>query len=161
MKRILATSICIISSFFFVSCLGSKVPQDTPLSKIADFENVFDKGENFVLANEWMVETFNDAQSVIQFTDKESGIVKGKYTVRNGYVSTSPYVASVEALYSIITIRVKENSCRIEIDPPNVQFYSQMSMGNEFGYTTAMFDESTNKLITDFQRRMQGQAIWK
>ena len=161
MKRILVTSISIIISFFFVSCLGSKVPQDTPLPKIADFENGFDKGENFVLANEWMVETFNDAQSVIQFTDKESGIVKGKYIVRNGSVSTSPYVASVEALYSIITIRVKENSCRIEIDPPNGQFYSQMSMGNEFGYTTAMFDESTNKLITDFQRRMQGQAIWK
>ncbi|TXE07562.1 DUF4468 domain-containing protein [Algoriphagus aquimarinus] len=159
MKKIFFPCICLIASVFLTSCLGSKALQETPQPKIATFENEHDKDTNFILANEWMVETFNNAQSVIQFTDKESGTVKGKYIVRAGYTSTSPYIASTEALFSIITIRVKDNGCRIEIDPPNTQFYSQKSMGTEFGYTTTMFEEATNKLIEDFKSRMLGDSI--
>ncbi|MFC5625657.1 DUF4468 domain-containing protein [Algoriphagus winogradskyi] len=158
MKKIKLSSIYFLASILFVSCVGSRSLQETPPPKIATFENDHDKERNYVLANEWMVETFNNAESVIQFTDKESGTIKGKYIVRPGYVSTSPYVASRDALYSIITLRVKEKGCRIEVDPPNGQFYSQKSMGTELGYTTAMFEEDANKLIDDFKSRMLGAS---
>lgn len=158
MKKILIPSICVLLSFLLTSCLGTRNIQQPPPPKIATFENDLDKNANYVLANEWMVETFNDATSVIQFTDKESGTVKGKYLLKAGYVSTSPYVASTEPLYAIITIRARENKARIEIDPPSSGFYSQSSMGTEYGYTVQMFDEATSNLISDFQSRMQGEA---
>jgi len=145
-------------SFILASC-ASVIIQDTPPPKIATFENGVDKNANYVLANEWMVESFNDAESIIQFTDKESGTVKGKYTLKGGVVSTSPYVASTNALSAIITIRVKDKGCRIEIDPPSSGFYSQSFNGNEIGYTGQMFGEAANELIADFQSRMQGEAI--
>lgn len=145
------------------SCLSTRQIQSTPQPRTETFENQLDKDANYVLANEWMVETFNDAESVIQFTDKESGTVKGKYLMKAGYVSTSPYVASTEPRYAIITIRVRDNGCRIEIDPPSGQFYSQKSMGTEVGFTTEMFASSADNLIVDFRNKMQsggGNSDW-
>ncbi len=158
MKNLLILSISLIIIFLLNSCVGSKVLQETPPPRIATIENDLTKDENYVLANEWMVETFNNAESVIQFTDKESGTVKGKYIVRDGFVSTSPYTLSRDALFAIITIRVRDNRCRIEIDPPSDAFYSQSSMGVEYGYTVKMFEETTNELILDFRTRMQGNS---
>ncbi|WP_107822016.1 DUF4468 domain-containing protein [Mangrovibacterium marinum] len=37
------------------------------------------KDELYVKANEWMVRSFNNAKSVIQFQDKEAGKIMGKY----------------------------------------------------------------------------------
>ncbi|WP_158093907.1 DUF4468 domain-containing protein [Algoriphagus ratkowskyi] len=158
MKKILIPSICILIPFILTSCLGTKNIQQSPSPKIATFENGLDKNDNYVLANEWMVEAFNDATSVIQFTDKESGTVKGKYLLKAGSVSTSPYVSSTDPLHAIITIRARDNKIRIEIDPPSSGFYSQSSMGNEYGYTIQMFDKTTSNLVEDFQSRMKGKS---
>jgi hypothetical protein len=158
MKKITILSFCIGISYLLNSC-ASIVIQDTPPPKIATFENELSKDQNYVLANEWMVESFNNATSVIQFTDKESGTVKGKYTIKSAYISTSTYVASTDALFAIITIRVKDKLSRIEIDPPTDAFFSRKSMGYEIGYTASMFDEAASKLVADFQSRMQGEAI--
>ena len=155
MKKILISSVSLICVLLLKSCVTANIQQSPP-PLIAHFENQIDKNANYVLANEWMVESFNDAESVIQFTDKESGTIKGKYTLRTAYVSTSPYVASRPGLSAIITIRVRDNACRIEIDPPSSGFYSAMSMGTETGYTASMFDEAGRNLINDFQKRMNG-----
>ena len=65
-----------------------------------------------------MAQSFNDAKSVIQFKDKEAGIVKGKYLMRVG-------VGSEPSFYSVITIRVEDSVSRIEISgfifPPSVK----------------------------------------
>ncbi|GAH16190.1 unnamed protein product [marine sediment metagenome] len=37
------------------------------------------KSELFGMSNEWMVEQFVDAKSVIQFSNLETGTIKGKY----------------------------------------------------------------------------------
>jgi len=157
MKKFTILSFCIGVSYLLNSC-ASIVIQDTPPPKIATFENELSKDQNYVLANEWMVESFNNATSVIQFTDKESGTVKGKYTIKSAYISTNTY-ASTDALFAIITIRVKDKLSRIEIDPPTDAFFSRKSMGYEIGYTASMFDEAASKLVADFQSRMQGEAI--
>ena len=113
--------------------------------------------DNFVRANEWMVETFNNAESVIQFTDKEAGIVEGRYVMQEGLVSTSPYSTPIPSFSAIITIRVKDNASRIEIDPPS-GMYTQVSMKVEYGFTPEMFNESADELIANFERRMLGGA---
>ena len=66
------------------SC-GSVKYYNSPISPRTEIvELTTDKNTNFVNANEWMVEVFNNAESVIQFSDKEAGIVKGKYIVFSG-----------------------------------------------------------------------------
>ncbi|MEB2785541.1 hypothetical protein [Algoriphagus persicinus] len=156
MKKIFIPSVSLICFFLLNSCITSQVQQSPP-PRTANFENQIDKNANYVLANEWMVESFNNAQSVIQFTDKESGTVKGKYILKEGSVSTSPYVASTPELSAIITLRVRDNKIRIEIDPPTKGFYSKKAMGNELGYTASMFDADASNLISDFQKRMKGK----
>jgi hypothetical protein len=69
-----------------------------------------------------MVQTFGDAESVIQFTDKEAGVVKGKYIMKEGTIGTSPYSKSTQPYFSIITIRVKDQASRIEIVPRSGAF---------------------------------------
>jgi hypothetical protein len=39
------------------------------------------KNDLFVMANSWMVKTFNSPQDVIQYNDKEAGIIKGKFLI--------------------------------------------------------------------------------
>jgi hypothetical protein len=158
MRRIFVFGTLVIFSLILNSCASSKQFQETPRPRIATYNNDLGKNANFVLANEWIVETFNDAKSVIQFTDKESGTIKGKYLMKDVYISTNPYVPSTEPFYAIITLRVRDKKCRIEIDPPSNQFYSQKVMGEEIGFTINDFENDTNLLINDFRNRMLGSS---
>lgn len=139
--------------FGVTSCTVKKIIFDPQPPRVKNVENRVDKDNNFIKANEWMVETFNNAQSVIQFTDKEGGIVKGKYVMREGYASNSIYVQSTPTFYAIITIRVKEGASRIEIDAPS-GLYSMKQMGVEYGFTPEMFNASADRLIQSFDARM-------
>jgi hypothetical protein len=153
MKKLLTL---FISVAVFSSCI-MPTPVESPPPISANFENTLNVAQNYIKANEWMVETFNDAESVIQFSDKESGIVKGKYIVKKGYVSTSPYMTSTESLYAIITIRVKDNAYRIEVDPPS-GMYTQKFGTTESGYTPALFSKDVDELILSFEQRMSDSS---
>jgi hypothetical protein len=154
MKKIQIIVALFFNAILLQSCVSTKFQASPPPISV-NFENETDKNTNYVLANEWMVETFNSAESVIQFADKESGIIKGKYVLRAGYVSTSPYVASRAALNAIITIRLRDNACRIEIAPPSSGFYSQSIGTTEYGYPAIQFDEDARNLINNFRDRMK------
>lgn len=72
--------------------------------------------ELYIKANDWMVSTFVDATSVIQFSDKESGVLMGKYLL-NGEVRSAGYMTIDTRVYAKIDIRVKDNKAKIEIEP--------------------------------------------
>jgi hypothetical protein len=44
--------------------------------------------ELFIKANDWMISMFKDASSVIQFNDKQEGVLIGKYLM-SGILNTS------------------------------------------------------------------------
>jgi hypothetical protein len=151
-------SLLILLVFFGVSsCVVKHKVLESPPAKVQNVENELDKNENYIKANEWMVETFNNAESVIQFTDKEAGIIKGKYVMREGVTSSSAYAVSIPAFSVIITLRVKEGASRIEIDSPK-GMYSQKVVGVEYGFTPEMFNASANILLKDFETRMLAKA---
>ena len=142
----------------FVSCGGmSRVVIPTPEPAIKNVETKSNKNSNFIKANEWMVQSFNDAKSVIQFKDKEAGIVKGKYLMKAGFTSSSAYVQSTPSFYSIITIRVKDNVSRIEVNAPS-GMYSQKSMGVEYGFTEESFLVKAKALILEFEAYMKKES---
>lgn len=157
MKKSYLVLTIIAVAFLLTSCMSTRTIIDSPEAKIQNVENELDKNSNYIKANEWMVQNFNDAESVIQFSDKEAGIVKGKYRMKAGIVSTSPYVASTPSFYAIITLRVKDKASRIEIVAPT-GMYSQKSMDVEYGFTPEIFNTQADELILKFKNHMIGKS---
>ncbi|TXD45845.1 DUF4468 domain-containing protein [Polaribacter sp. IC073] len=156
-KNIKVSALFLIITVFMSCGAMSRVEIPTPEPATKNVETKSNKNSNFIKANEWMVQSFNDAKSIIQFKDKEAGIVKGKYLMRAGVVSTSAYVQSTASFYSVITIRVKDNISRIEINAPS-GIYSQKSMGIEYGFTKELFLTKANVLITEFEEYMKMES---
>ena len=61
--------------------------------------------------------------------------------------------------YSIITIRVRDQQVKIEIEPPVNDFYTYKDGWDniERGYTPEMFNTDTQRLIDSFKSRMMSE----
>ncbi|MDO6802980.1 DUF4468 domain-containing protein [Wenyingzhuangia sp. 1_MG-2023] len=100
---------------FLTSCRivsGIQVPPE-----MRTFEKIIEvpdksKNELYVEANSWFVKTFNSAESVIEFQDKEAGKIIGKYVF--SYFEGFYYYD----VRQIIAVDVKDNKLRIVISDP-------------------------------------------
>ena len=116
MKKILL----LLTTLFFFSC-GSMVTTIIPAEDFKQ-ENIIElpnqqKDKLFIKSNDWMVTTFNDAESVIQFSDKEEGTIIGKYLLQ-GTAGYNSLIGQYDTrIYAKITIQVKENKARIIVLP--------------------------------------------
>lgn len=75
--------------------------------------------ELFVLANSWAVDTFNSAEAVIEFSDKEAGMIKGTFSHSISGLNTY-------ATETTMTIEVREGRVRITFDDPRARMTSLM-----------------------------------
>ena len=152
MKKVLVS---LVISVFLFSCGSYKsMPSPDTISKTIKIKS--GHNSSYVKANEWIVRTFNDAESVIQFTDKEAGIIKGKYIMAKGQIGTK-YVPASEPYYAMITLRVKEGAARIEI-APTTGFKVMNYLGTKLGFSPEQFVASANALVTDFEIHMNKKA---
>ena len=152
MKKLILLVVCAIS---VASCVSVKtLPTPEPISKTLQLTT--NKNSNFIKANEWMVKTFGNAQSVIQFTDKDAGIVKGKYSMYPGQVGTQ-YTPTVTPYFAMITLRVKDQGSKIEIEPIG-NFVITNFMGGAYGFTPDQFISAANLLVTDFETQMNSES---
>jgi hypothetical protein len=92
-----------------------------------------------------MVETFNNAESVIQFSDKENGIVTGKYIMTTIITSTT----TSHGVYSIIKIQVKDGAAKITITPESYQNNANVFAGG-VSYPIEKMNADIDALIDDF-----------
>lgn len=114
------TTYSILLVLIFSSC--TTVSKMVTLPKVGDIIAVSGtKDDLYIKANIWMVRTFKDAKSVIQFQDKGAGKIMGKYLMNSinwggeiGQYSNSVYSKDV---FSLITISVKDNATKIDIEP--------------------------------------------
>jgi hypothetical protein len=72
------------------------------------------KDELYIKANAWMVKEFNSAESVIEFQDKESGKIMGKFThsMSDAYSYTTKQTLSID---------VQDGRARIRIEDPYIK----------------------------------------
>lgn len=72
------------------------------------------ESELYIRARSWFVNTFNDANAVLQMDDKEDGIIMGKGATKYdaGNIITGPFPMY---LHYTININVKNNKWRIQI----------------------------------------------
>jgi hypothetical protein len=103
------------------------------------------------------VGVFNNAESVIQFTDKESGNITGKYFLSK-VVASSQYSQGVNA-YALINIQAKDGASKIIITPEEFQYMK----GNMFTlYNEEVAKKKINTLISDFESsiRVEDDKNW-
>ena len=96
------------------SCMATKSTLLSYREYTAEKEFKSDKTKNdlFIAANAWLVESFSRANNVIQFSDKEAGIIMGRYLMNGSYSTLSD-----NNVYAIITLKVKDNLTKIKIAP--------------------------------------------
>jgi hypothetical protein len=73
-------------------------------------ESGHSKAELFQLSNEWLVDTFSSADAVIQFKDKQEGVVMGK-----GYFQYFDIAYGQTRIWFTLKMEVKEQKARISI----------------------------------------------
>ncbi|WP_274971753.1 DUF4468 domain-containing protein [Zunongwangia profunda] len=144
MKRIL------LSSFFllFISCGVQNTPVN--IGPISDTIEINEKqDELYIKANNWMVENFNSAKSVIQFSDKEAGIVTGKYLLKSTY-NYSGFTATEFDIFAVIKIQVKDGATKITITPDNFNTVKSELIDQKYQYTEEIARNQINLLIDSY-----------
>jgi len=113
MKKILILSF--LTVILFSSCLVTGEPLskgDTTYSEIIEVPDMT-KGELFISTNAWAVRTFVNADAVIEFSDKEDGVIVGKFvgsTIVSGVYFGVPK--------SVVRIDIKDSRLRITFSDP-------------------------------------------
>ncbi len=158
MKKVLFIALLALSA----SCGSIRHVNDGYGELTEDYaKNNLSKKDNYILSNEWMVESFNNAKSVIQFSDKEAGIVKGKYNLYSGYDNIGYKVDEVSA---IITLRAKDSVVKIEIDGRNAEFVRIEATGiydggplDNVGFSKSQAKARVARLIESFKARLNNK----
>ncbi|WP_289024337.1 DUF4468 domain-containing protein [uncultured Salegentibacter sp.] len=146
----------IISLVLFYSC-GSLTPvlvNPDPISKTFGIRG--DKNELYVKANNWMVENFNSAKSVIQFSDKEEGIVTGKYLL--GSVHPDATGSPVKDVFAVIRLQVKDEATKITITPEDYQYVTSIGVTESQKLTQGKLDTQINQLIVSYEDYMKNST---
>lgn len=113
----------LILLLLFTGCAAyQKISYSEPFSKV--YEDLpGDRNQLFVKANEWMIKTFTSAESVVEFSDKEEGVLMGKYLMF-GETRTGMYgVSSDTRVYAKIDIRIKDQRAMLTIEPMGEWYY--------------------------------------
>lgn len=115
----------------FYSCstmMGT--PADEELKSYEEILEYDGKGsaDLYVLINEWFVDNFNSAESVIEFQDKEAGKIAGKYVFN---YNEGVYVMQIK---QTVSIDIRENKIRVTFKNPYYRALSGMgqSYNNAF-----------------------------
>jgi len=134
-------------------------PEMRHYEKIIQITNTT-QNDLYIRANEWFVETFHNAESVIQFQDKEAGIIKGKYYYLIPKTFHPVFGNDFElgaVTYSIITVEVKEDKARIQIDKMLNNRFVEMEYDEEVMQNAhIIWDELTKSL----ENKLSGNTNW-
>ena len=133
------------------------------------FDVIGTKDELFLKANLWMVSTFKDAKSVIQYSDKAEGIITGKYLLKYTPASSGTFLGVYysnpeESIYSIIEVRVNDNKGYISVTPDSWTHTQQIdASGKEVKrvgeYTKEMAIADIDALCESFHKSLQAEKI--
>ena len=116
MNKLILTIVIVIS---FLSCAPKRslIKYDAPYKLTKEVTTPGSKDQNFVKANEWFVTMFVNSKNVNRYSDKEAGLVKGKFTLFSDKTwlpaANKSYAVTSESIDAVITIRVKKDMARL------------------------------------------------
>jgi archaellum component FlaF (FlaF/FlaG flagellin family) len=132
-----------------ISCAttGEKITEPLRYSEVVEIADVSDS-ELYTKVNMWFVDVFNNAGSVIQFSDKESGVIKGKYIGDN--IVEGVYICK---LTTTITVEIKDGKYRISFTDPMYQYIGSIFGGAPYtntGTENVVTVEMANKVKAEW-----------
>lgn len=123
--------------------------ESTPSQNVVKIDNA-KHNQLFVRANNWFVSTFNSSKSVIQFSDKESGTISGRYLL--GRITASSEYGPGRSAYATIKVQVKDGAARIIITPESFTYMK----GNMYTlYTEENAKIDIERLLSSFRVTME------
>lgn len=147
---------------FLQSCSSSFTGTPVQVEPMTKVIQVPDKGKNelYVSANNWMAETFNSAKSVIQFKDKESGVVTGRYLLKPGYTYRNyQYIETEEgSAYAIIKIQVKDGASKITVDPQEFTERTSDMLNDYYKFSRQDAIRESGKLMASFENYIKNDT---
>jgi hypothetical protein len=155
----------IVIPFLVASIVSGCTTTDPALTNSTTFSEVVDVAETsaadlYTRINLWFVDAFKSAESVIEFSDKDSGVIKGKYLFR-GNDGAYPYDCQ-----STITVEVKDEKYRISFASPYIFYYSPNGQNRSSKpapvQNQAMADKITaewQKLADDLKNNISKQTV--
>tara|TARA_R110002111_G_C5848927_1_gene359559 strand:+ start:127 stop:594 length:468 start_codon:yes stop_codon:yes gene_type:complete len=148
MRKLLLLPVLTLLILTFQSC-AVITTESKPVTKVVNVEGAT-QNELYVRANNWMVSAFNNAESVIQFTDKETGTITGKYLL--GTISQASQYGPANRAFAIIQIQVKDGASKITITPDSFKY----AKGNPYTlYTGEKAEEDINALMVSFEQSIK------
>jgi hypothetical protein len=130
MKKVLRFGIVGVIALLFVGCATTaEVWLNTfEENKVIKAPNKT-KDELYVASNLWAVDAFGKSDSVIEFSDKEAGVIKGKYIHDFGinfwdsfWSSSKYYTANVDnEVRFVISITCRDGEVEVKINNPIIK----------------------------------------
>jgi hypothetical protein len=113
----------------FASCasLGPDVTGTVAYNEVINVDGM-KAVDIYTKANMWFVDAFKNADSVIQFSDKESGTIKGKYVADMTLSGYQQYLTT-----TTITVEARDGRCRISFTDPSYKEYLVNGYGVRMG----------------------------
>ena len=107
-----ALCLAVLAVMTLSACVSAK-PDEQPMPSHSSVVQVPEatKDELWLRANEWCIDAFKNSTNVIQYSDKEAGVIRGKFTGEyNGY-----YYEYVQTTFSV---EVKDGKARLTFYDP-------------------------------------------
>lgn len=139
---------CLIGLLLTMACGPMQsVVFTEPEYHVEVFEVDGERAQLFLKAHNWLVKIFTDAESVIQHSDKDEGVILGKYLMFGEHKSAGYGIMLDSRVYAVIDIRVKDQKGRIEVRPQGNWQYQQ---GTIYGYTKQNALDDMKKMAESF-----------
>lgn len=123
MRKALVLMMVMVAVLFGACATGDTPnPEDMRVERILTFEDM-EQDDLFDLANRWFVHSFGSAQAVIDYQDKERGIVMGKYTYRTSVMGPLA-MSTIDRVQCTIQVEVRDGRARIQIMDPSIHLSS-------------------------------------
>ena len=157
--------ISVLAMLALVSCASTSNVDFSALTegvqKVIEVPNE-SKDALFVKANNWAVSAFNSADSVIEFSDKESGTITGKYTMKfQGNAWNLKLGGWKVSPLTLMEINIKEGKARITLKLVGVDLYNGYGVKSSGDLKTNFVQEDADilmmkwdNLITDFEKAL-------
>ena len=187
MKKLIRLTI-LLTLLIMSSCATLVINYNNfPMTK--DIVTKVNKDDAFVIANSWMIENFKHADNVIQYSDKEAGIIKGRYIIdlyqigiqtdvetdivppKKGRIKSTPKketginpkVYTVKGIETIITIHVKDKITRISIEPQGIEvisFIQKNQINNILIDLSETLRITLTETVIDYDKYFKNYVIW-
>lgn len=140
--------------FLLIGCGVSYVPVT-----VEPIEETFEVKEQnkellFSKANSWFALAFQNSKNVIQYSDKKTGVITGRFAIQPQVRSNAYGLQQDNSIYSGIQVRVKDNAAKIGVNPDNfTEVHSSLNESYRFTKDSAIAE--SRKLIASFKAYLQ------